>query len=282
MKVIHYSPGLVPSDSDLSVIASRGSIPRTIVAADLNYAEVSEVYRGSDGEYYVATIARLYVPTGFRYFKSYDGNLLENFGTLSLPGSRMYPGEFAVEFGDTFAASNEDFVRFRLATAEEIAYAVASQNNAIDKGWLLNADGTMSPPDKCFPAHTQIQTSRTTSTAISALRLGDIVLSYDSSADKGRGALVPRRVTRLYCNTTTEWIRLRWQEHGAEREIVATPGHHFLNEFGQFPTIAEMTRNGSTMVVLASGALAEVTAKRITYSVGTTPVFVRGMWLRVR
>ena len=59
-------------------------------------------------------------------------------------------------------------------------------------------------PTRCFPAHTRIQTSRTTSTAISALRVGDVVLAFDARADKGRGALVPRRVARLYRNTTTE------------------------------------------------------------------------------
>jgi hypothetical protein len=63
---------------------------------------------------------------------------------------------------------------------------------------------------KCFPAHTRIQTSRTTSTAISALRVGDVVLAFDARADRGRGALVPRRVVRLYRNTTTDWLRLRW------------------------------------------------------------------------
>jgi hypothetical protein len=98
--------------------------------------------------------------------------------------------------------------------------------------------------DRCFPAHTRIQTSRTTSTAISALRVGDVVAAFDARADKGRGALVPRRVTRLYRNTTTEWIRLRWFD-GMAREVITTPGHHFLDELGLFPTIEEMTRTGS-------------------------------------
>jgi len=187
LKVMKYNPALVPAESELSAIHTRGANPRTIVAVNLNYAEVSDVYLGSDGEYYVATIARLYVPVGSPYFKMYDGNLQENFRTLSLPGSRMYPGKFSVEFEDTFAASVDDFVRFRLATAEEIAGAVANQSKAMGRGWLLNPDGTMSPPDKCFPAHTRIQTSRTTSTAISALRVGDVVLAYDSRADNSRG-----------------------------------------------------------------------------------------------
>ncbi len=108
----------------------------------------------------------------------------------------------------------------------------------------------MSVP-RCFPAHTRIQTSRTTSTAISALRVGDVVLAFDARADKGRGALVPRRVTRLYRNTTTDWIRLRWFDSEA-KELITTPGHHFLDEFGQFPTIEEMTRTAGKRRLSAS------------------------------
>ena len=110
--------------------------------------------------------------------------------------------------------------------------------------------------DRCFPAHTRIQTSLTTSTAISALRVGDVVLAFDARADKGRGALVPRRVTRLYRNTTTDWIRLRWVD-GTAREVITTPGPHFLDELGLFPTTPEMTRTGRATVVLASVALTQ-------------------------
>jgi len=95
-----------------------------------------------------------------------------------------------------------------------------------------------------LPAPTRIQTSRTASTAISALRVSDVVLAFDARADKGRGALVPRRVTWAYRNTTTEWIRLRWFD-GAAQEVITSPGHHFLDELGKFPTIEEMTRTGS-------------------------------------
>jgi hypothetical protein len=133
---------------------------------------------------------------------------------------------------------------------------------------------------RCFPAQTRILTSPTSSTAISDLHVGDIVMAFDPRADNGRGALVPKRVKRLFRNTTTEWIRLRWFD-GEERELITTPGHHFLDQFGQFPTIEEMVSKGRTTVVLASGVLAEVTAERITYSAETAHMFertvVRGM-----
>ena len=137
--------------------------------------------------------------------------------------------------------------------------AIATLYNAIAKeqisGYGLTVAEYMKEkawePTECFPAHTRIQTSRTTSTAISALRVGDVVLAFDARADKGRGALVPRRVTRLYRNTTTDWIRLSWVD-GTARKVITTPGHHFLDELGGFPTTPEMTRTGSATVVLAS------------------------------
>jgi hypothetical protein len=73
---------------------------------------------------------------------------------------------------------------------------------------------------RCFPACTQIQTSLTTSTAISDLSVGDVVLAYDASANSGRGPVVPRRVTRLFRNTTTEWIKLVWADAGERQASV--------------------------------------------------------------
>ena len=113
--------------------------------------------------------------------------------------------------------------------------------------------------------------------AIGRVVCGDWVCSFDGLTHSGRGALVPRRVVRIYRNTTTEWIRLTWVEDGERRELVATPGHHFLDQFGQFPTIAEMTRTGRSTMVLASGALAEVTAERIVYSAETAHLFERAV-----
>ncbi len=87
-------------------------------------------------------------------------------------------------------------------------------------------------------------------------------------------ALVPRRVTRLYRNTTTDWIRLRWFD-GTAREGVTTPGHHFQDELGGFPTTPERARTGSATVVLASGELTQVPAERIVYSGETAQLFER-------
>lgn len=129
---------------------------------------------------------------------------------------------------------------------------------------------------QCFPAYTPIQISSVATKQISDLRVGDTVLAFDASADMGRGALVTRRVTKLYKNTTREWIRLKWVENGESRELVSTPGHHFLDEFGQFPPIHDMITSGRATVVLASGILTEVLAERIVYSSETASLFERG------
>ena len=142
--------------------------------------------------------------------------------------------EFFRSLGGLVAGSGEAFpIRFRGDGGRVIQGAFTGEE-------LLKALGPV--VSRGFPAHTRIQTSRTTSTAISALRVGDVVLAFDARADKGRGALVPRRVSRLYRNTTTDWLRLRW--HDGTREVITTPGHHFLDAFGGFPTIEEMVKEG--------------------------------------
>lgn len=142
-------------------------------------------------------------------------------------------------------------------------------------GWL--GQPYIERVDQCFSSKTLVLVGFDRRVGIASISPGDIVLSYDARANKGRGALVPRRVVRIYRNTTTEWLRLTWVEGGERRELVTTPGHHFLDEFGQFPTIAEMTRTGRATVVLASGELAEVTAERIVYSAETAHLFERAV-----
>lgn len=128
-------------------------------------------------------------------------------------------------------------------------------------------------PRECFPASAPIAVSLTETRPISDIRVGDTVLAFDPAADFGRGALVPRKVVRLYRNSTDAWVKLTWFEGGEAKELVATPGHHFLDRFGNFPTIEEMLENGKATVVLASGELTEVTAERVVWSAETAHLF---------
>ena len=143
-------------------------------------------------------------------------------------------GQYVIE---TYGFGQGAFKDLNVSLADSVwkvtdAYVISDLiQGQIDKGqyvWLFQKFDRMEAGARCFPAHTRIQTTRTTSTAISALRVGDVVLAFDARADKGRGALVPRRVTRLYRNTTTDWIRLRWVD-GTAREVITTPGPQALN-----------------------------------------------------
>ncbi|MBL6431017.1 MAG: hypothetical protein HPM95_06465 [Alphaproteobacteria bacterium] len=62
---------------------------------------------------------------------------------------------------------------------------------------------------------------------------------------------------------------MRWVENGEEKELVTTPGHHFLDRFGNFPQIERMIANGVGTVILADGSEATVTAERIVCSAAT-------------
>jgi hypothetical protein len=69
------------------------------------------------------------------------------------------------------------------------------------------------------------------------------------AADRDRRAFVPRKVVRLYRNTTEEWLKLTSAEGGEAKELIATPGHHFLDRCGNFPKIEEMLESGRGMNV---------------------------------
>ncbi|ARO34317.1 serralysin-like metalloprotease domain-containing protein (plasmid) [Rhizobium sp. NXC14] len=130
---------------------------------------------------------------------------------------------------------------------------------------------------KCFPAHTRIQVGENSFKLISDIKVGDFVLAFDPSLESGRGRLVSRRVTRLFRNVTKEWIRLKWVDDGQPREVVATPGHHFLDELGNFPSLADMIDAGVATIVLASGKTAQVSAERIVYCAETAHLFERAV-----
>ena len=130
---------------------------------------------------------------------------------------------------------------------------------------------------QCFPADTPIQTSLTRSTPISALRIGDTVLAFDPTSDLGRGALVPRCVTRLFRNSTSEWIKLTWVDpaSGGSKELVATPGHNMLDKFGRFTRLDALVAGNTCEIILSSGDCIMAQAERLVYSAATADMFER-------
>jgi hypothetical protein len=146
-----------------------------------------------------------------------------------------------------------------------------------DPRWNKQDAQTSNVPVSCFPANTPIQTSLTSTTLISDLRVGDVVLAFDPHAELGRGALVPRRVTRLFHNTTTEWIKLTWLDPvtGEARELVATPGHEMLDKFGRFTRLDALVQGNTCEIILSSGDCIMAQAERLVYSAATADMFER-------
>ena len=102
-----------------------------------------------------------------------------------------------------------------------------------------------------------------------------VIGANDRKSQSMRIRRVAAPCAQLYRNTTTDWIRLRWVD--GTREGVTTQGHHFLDAWGAFPTTPEMTLTGSATVVLASGALTQVTAGRTPFCADVAPRVERGM-----
>ncbi len=243
---------------------------------------------------------------------SINGTLYDwgsNFGSKKLPSEVGFTiGSYSVRIADDtkfhlspagVSISNfgyyvaEDNYDFRSSNVSGVVNGTASVINAITKpfgiyepvkmvfegaryqGLVNQGNYQTAYGDWCFPSFTSIMMDSGECKPISDISEGDTVLAFDPSADLGRGGLVPCKVTRLYRNTTTEWIKLTWQENGQAQVLVATPGHHFLNVFGEFPPIEDMIENGKATVVLASGATVEVAAERIVYSLDTAHMFER-------
>jgi hypothetical protein len=73
---------------------------------------------------------------------------------------------------------------------------------------------------------------------IEQIRVGDVVMAFDADAEQGRGALLPRPVTRTFENIAQTIIDLRG--------LRMTPGHVCLTDHGRFETIAAiLTRDGA-------------------------------------
>lgn len=129
-----------------------------------------------------------------------------------------------------------------------IGQKIADLERVMRRGW--SPFGSVGPfyGPRCFPAGTGILTAKG-ERQISDICIGDVVITYDPDVSKGRGGLVYKRVTRVFQNTTDEWIKLSWSEYGERRELISTLGHHFLDEFGSFSPIEDMIENGEATVI---------------------------------
>ena len=121
---------------------------------------------------------------------------------------------------------------------------------------------------QCFPAQTPITLANQTTKPISEITIGDRILSYDKD-----GNLVEGVVDKLFRNTTQEWINLSFND--GRDDLVATPGHRFLTETGDFMEIGHMVRlgGGNVRLVEKDGSIVEARGELISYSAETAHMF---------
>jgi hypothetical protein len=118
---------------------------------------------------------------------------------------------------------------------------------------------------RCFLAGTPILMADGQEKPIEDIRVGDLVMSFDPSADQGRGALVPKPVSRTFQNITRSIIDLRG--------LHMTPGHVCLTDDGRFETIAEiLLRDG--ILVEADGTPIRARTGAKLGSMEDTPVLI--------
>lgn len=129
------------------------------------------------------------------------------------------------------------------------------------------------PIQHCFVKGTPILLADGSQKVIEAIEVGDVVQAFD-----GLTALQPRRVVRLFRNTTTELLELTPTSNcrdaaraSAFDSLTVTPGHAFLTEDGQFREIGETIRRsretGSpAKIVLSTGEMIAVEAKHVAWA----------------
>jgi YD repeat-containing protein len=145
---------------------------------------------------------------------------------------------------------------------------------------------------RCFPGATLVAQPDGLSKRIDDLDIGEAVLTFNSYADGGRGALVSGVVTRLFENLTQEWLSIALPpDDGKPRRLVATPGHEMLRPEGGFARLDEMVRwdssgaaplrgeagaqpsTGTVTLVDRDGSLITGAVERIVYSAATAHLF---------
>lgn len=120
----------------------------------------------------------------------------------------------------------------------------------------------------CLPSDTPITLANGTTKLITDICVGDKVLSFDRA-----GNLVCGIVDKLFRNTTQEFVRLSFDD--GRDDLVATPGHRFLAETGDFMEIGHMLRlgGGSVRLVETDGTVVTARAELLTYCADTADLF---------
>lgn len=158
---------------------------------------------------------------------------------------------------------------------ESLAPAVwgaADANIAVEliegSGFKAIPEGFNTTAPECFPAGTLITLADGSQKPIEDIRHGEYILSPDE-----HGNLVRAIVDKLYTNTTDAFIRLSFDDE--RNDLIATPGHHFLTETGDFLEIGHMAHlgGGTVRIIDTDGSTVTAKAERITYCAETAEMF---------
>ncbi|WP_162236029.1 hypothetical protein [Devosia sp. Leaf64] len=118
---------------------------------------------------------------------------------------------------------------------------------------------------QCFPSGTKILLADGSNKNIEDIVVGDWVSSFDQSAMNGSDVLVAGLVSNTFSDITEEFIVL-------SNGIVVTPGHHFLDKFGNFRTIKSILETDG-FIINALGQAEFVEGRVVTHSESTASMF---------
>jgi Ca2+-binding RTX toxin-like protein len=179
---------------------------------------------------------------------------------------------------------------------DAIAFDLGGSKRADLSFWgkLLESVGAAVYPgspdvNKCFAPGTPILLADGTTKPIEDIQVDDLVLAFDDQVERGRGALQPHRVIRLFQNVTDEWLELSPipDQKGTASvagffSLTVTPGHRFLKADGRFEAIGTIIERAKdegvdVEIILANGTPIAIQAKHILRSEETASLYDNGM-----
>lgn len=184
------------------------------------------------------TAARIYGSTGEQGISFYS--ILEAALALSDDGA-LYDLSSEMGFRECFPAGT--------------MIAMWPQGDALP----TNADGTIDQaalPDAVWHKPIELVTAT------------DIVVAHDAV-----GNMVPGEVAHTFTNTTSDFVILQFED--GRDDLVATPGHRFLSETGDYMELGHMMRlgGGQLRLVDIDGSLITARAQHVVYSADTMDLF---------
>lgn len=121
---------------------------------------------------------------------------------------------------------------------------------------------------ECFPAGTPVRMWDGSEKPVEEITASDIVLAFDTEHNA-----VPGVVDKLFTNTAQEFVRLLFED--GREDLVATPGHRFLTETGDYMEIGHMLRLSGCNVRLidTDGSIVDAKGEVITFCGETADIF---------